>query len=172
MIASEKTLLGTVVEMSDYIVSWRVNWRDFNLANQVFHRFAVANVRQLDPLESFIETLLSAQEGQIIYDLSKATFYGGPVLIIFLITLLLQGRLALWNLIAIPGCYSFEVYWLNQLAYRHYFAVLVEWEYFGYAFVVLLPLAIYAWHFERSWGGRPIANKMRALSRILGLSSR
>jgi len=170
VITSRKFSLGTVIEMSDYVVNWRVDWRDFNLVDQTFQRFAIADVRQPGPFESSIESLLSTQLGSIVYDLSKIDFYAGPVLVVLCLTVLLQGRLALWSLPAAVACYSFQVWQLNAIAYEHHLTVAVEWEYFGYLFVALLPLALYAWHFERSWGGRSTAKKMKALSQALGLS--
>ena len=173
VVTSEKISLDTVVEMTDYIVNWRVDWRDFSSLNpvdQTFERFAIANVRQLGPLESNAEIFFSTQLGRIIHSLSRVDFYAGPILVILCITVFLQGRLALWNLPAIFGCYSLQVWRLNALAYGHHLVVAAESEYFGYFFAVLLPLSIYAWHFERSKGGQYIADKMRALSEALGLS--
>jgi len=111
--------------MTDYIVDWRVNWRDFdfvNLVDQTFDRFVVASVKQIGPLESSIEILFSTPLGWIIDDLSTANFYGGPILVVLCITVLLQKRLALWNLPAIFGCYSLQIWRLNALAHEHHLA--------------------------------------------------
>jgi len=169
VIALEKFSLGTVVEMSEYVVNWRVDWRDFNLADQNFERFAIANVGKLDPFESSIETLLLTKTGLIVHELSRINFYAGSILVVLSATLLIQGRLALWNLPAIFGCYSFQVWRLNVIANKHHLYVASEWKYFGYYFIILIPLALYLWYFELSPGGRRTAEKMRALSQALGL---
>jgi len=169
VITSKSFSVGTVVEMSDYVVNWRVDWRDFNFAGQAFQRLIIANVKQLDPFESSIETVFSTPQGWILYDVSRVDFYAGPVLVVFALTMLLQKRLALWNIPALVGFYSFQTWRLNTLAYVHRLPVDVELEYFGYLFVAMLPLVLYIWHFERSSGGHFIAEKMKALSHALGL---
>jgi len=170
VISTENLPMGTTVEMSEHIINWHVDWRDFNLANQPFQKLAISKVERLNEFEAFFERVLYAQRGSIgLYDLSKVTFYGGPILFILCLTLVVQKRLALWNLPAVFSCYSFQIWSMNTLASVHRLTVTTEWEYFGYLFVGLIPLTLYAWYFERSTGGRPTARKMMALSHVLGL---
>jgi len=170
VVSSLRYPIGSAVEMTDFIVEWYVDWRDFNFAERDFQKLVISNIKELDAIESFVEKMLLVQERTIgVYDLSRVTFYGGPILFVLCLTILVQKRLALWNLPALFSCYSFQIWCLNILAYKHHLTVSIEWEYFGYLFIVLIPLSIYAWHFERSIGGRSAANKMKALSQILGL---
>jgi len=170
VITSEKFPHGSFIEMSDYVVNWRVDWRDFSFVEQTFDRFAIAEVKQLDQFYSCIERMPLNQSGRILHELSRINFYASPILIVFCLTILLQRRFALWNLAAVLGLNSLQVFWLNAIATEHNVYVAPEADYFGYFFLVLIPLALYAWHFERSLGGRSIADKMRALSQALGLS--
>jgi hypothetical protein len=169
VITSESFQVGTVVEMSDYVINWRVDWRDFNFVDQTFDRFAIASVQPVDPFFSSIEKMLLDQRGLILHELSRIDFNVGPVLIVFSLTILLQRRLALWNLPAIFGLYSIQSWRFNEIAYQHNGYVPPEWKFFSYFFIILIPLAFYAWHFERSEGGRVFAEKMKILSRALGL---
>jgi len=170
VIAPERFASDTYVEMSDFVVNWRVDWRDFDLADRTFDRFAIAEVRQLGSFETGIETMLSTQPGSILYELSRIDFYGGPVLVVFCLAVLLQGRLAVWNLPTLIGCYSLQVFCINVLALERHLYVAEEWKFFGYLFIVSIPLAVYLWHLERGPAGRALASKMRALSQALGLA--
>jgi len=170
VITSESFPVNSVVKMSDYVVNWHVDWRDFNFIHQIFDRFAIANVRQIDSFSSSVEMMLLDQQSSILFELSRIDFNVGPILVVFSLALLFQGRLALWNLPGIFSGYSLQVWCLNNMAYAHNVYVVPEWKYFGYFFFVLVPLSFYAWHFERSKGGRFIVDRMRALSQALGLS--
>ena len=171
VISPQNFPVDSIVEVFDIVAIWHVDWHDFNLAdNQAFETLAIANVRQMGLFESSVEALYSSQLGWVFYNLSTIDFYAGPVLVVFSLTILFQRRIALWNLPAIFGLYSIQFWRLNALALAHNVAVDPEWQTFGYFFVVLLPLAVYAWHYERSPGGQNVADKMRALSRALGLS--
>jgi len=172
VITSESFQVNSVVEMSDYVVNWHVDWRDFSFIDQKFDRFVIANVKQVDSFSSGVEMLLMDQQSWILYEVSRIDFNAGPILVVFSLVMLFQGRLALWNLPAIFSGYSLQVWRLNSMAYAHNVYVATESKYFGYFFIVLVPLALYAWHFERSKGGQFIADKMRALSDALGLSWR
>ncbi len=170
VIATEQYPTGVAVEMSEHIIEWYVDWRDFDLANQAFQKLAISKVERLKEHEAFIEQLLYATKGPIsLHSISKAAFYGGPVLFILCLTLIVQKRLAVWNLTALISAYSFQIWCLNTLASTHHIAVNTEWEYFGYMFFVMIPLSLYAWYFERSEGGHTLARKMWALSRLLGI---
>jgi len=170
LVSSNKYPVGTAVEMTDFIIEWHVDWRDFNLAEQAFQKFSISNIEELDYLETMVEKMLFGQENFIgVYELSKVTFFGGPILFILCLTLVVQKRLALWNLPAIFGIYSFQIWYQNVLAFRHNLTIATEMEKFGYLFFGLIPLSIYAWHFEKSKGGEPTARKFKALSQILGL---
>lgn len=170
VISSESYYTGTMVEMSDYIIDWYVDWHDFNIVDQPFQKFAISDINKLGSIETFFERALLVQEDSIsLFDLSKVTFYGGPILFILCLTLITQKRLAIWNLPACLGLYSFQTWVTNIIASIHHIAIATEWVYFGYLFAGLIPLAIYAWHFERSAGGRSTALKMKTLSRKLGL---
>jgi len=170
VVASSEFSTGALVEMYDYIVDWRVNWRDFNLIDQAFDRLAVTEVKQLDPPESWIEGTLSNPFGGYLLDLSLVDFYVGPVLTVLCVTLLASRRLALWNTPAIWGFYSFQVWMATMIASIHNIYMAPEWTYFGYSFLGLLPLTIYIWHFEQTEAGKSIADKMRAISKFLGLA--
>lgn len=170
VITTEQYPSGVAVEMSEHIIEWYVDWRDFDLANQAFQKLAISKVERLKEHEAFIEQMLYATRGPLsLHNLSKATFYGGAVIFILCLTLIVQKRLAVWNLPALISAYSIQFWCLNTLASTHHIAVNTEWEYFGYMFFVMIPLSLYAWYFERSEGGHTTAKKMWALSRILGI---
>lgn len=170
VISSKSYQVGTVVEMFDFIANWIVDWRDFNFANQPFDKLVISDLKQLGYHESLIERMLFNTQGTIgLFTLSKVTYYGGPVLFILCLTILVQRRLALWNIPALISSYSFQVWVQNLLAFGHKLHVATELTYFGYVFVALFPASIYAWHFERSPGGRYVAKRMKSLSRSLGL---
>ncbi len=162
--------VGSAVELWDYVVNWRVDWRDFGFTNRllggnyVFDRFAVASVRELGSIESAVENLLTTPYGRLLYEVSRANFYGGPVLFTLLITFLLERRVALWNLPAIFALYSFGVWRLNVVMMDHGLYVPLETRYFGYVFIACIPAIIYLWRFERKPLGRKIAEKLRTLS--------
>lgn len=169
VITTESFPVNSVVEMSDYIVNWHVDWRDFSFVDQTFDRFVIASVKQVDSFSSSIEMMLLDPQSWILIELSRIDFNVGPILVVFSLVFLFQRRLALWNLPAIFSGYSLQVWRLNAMAYEHNVYVAPEWKYFGYFFIILVPLALYAWHFERSEGGRVFAEKMKILSRALGL---
>jgi hypothetical protein len=170
VISNQNFPVGSSVEVVDIVTTWHVDWHDFNLADgQAFETLNIATVNHMGSLESSVEALYSSQLGSVVYNLSRIDFYAGPVLVVFSLTLLFQRRIALWNLPVVFGLYSVQYWRLNVLASAHHLSVASEWEIFGYFFVVLVPLAIYAWHLERSRGGQHIAQKMRALSEALGL---
>jgi len=169
VITSESFPVNSVVEMSDYVVDWCVDWRDFNFIGQTFDRFAITSVKQVDSFSSSIEMMLFNQQSWILLELSRLDFNVGPIVVVLSLAVLFQRRLALWNLPAIFSSYSLQVWRLNTMAYEHNVYVTPEWKLFGYFFIVLVPLSLYAWHFERSEGGRIFAEKMKILSRALGL---
>lgn len=159
-----------IVEMSGYIVNWRVDWRSFGLVDQPYDRFAIADVRLADPFDSWVENILFHPLGGYLHDVFKLDFYAGPIMLVFLLTLLIEGRLALWNIPAIWSCYSFQVWIQSMIAQSHNVNVAIEWKYFGYLFFALLPVTMYLWYFERSEAGRGTAKKLKAISKALGLS--
>jgi hypothetical protein len=170
VVTSEMFWPGEVVELFDYVVNWHVDWRDFNLVDQSFDRFVIASVRQLNSIESAIEYLLLPPLGEALFTLSKADFYVGSLAIVLLSTVLLQKRLALWNIPAAISFYSFQIWVLNKIAYDHGNYVTLEFSSFGYFFFVLLPVTVYMWRFERSQAGSNIARKLSTLSQAIGLS--
>lgn len=159
-----------IVEISGYIVNWRIDWRSFGLVDQPFDRFAIANVRPADPFDSWVENILLHPMGKYLHDVFKLDFYAGPIILVFLLTLLVDGRLALWNIPAVWSCYSFQVWIQNMIAQSHNVIVATEWLYFGYLFFASLPVTIYLWHFERTEAGRGTAKKTETISKALGLS--
>lgn len=170
VITSGEFPIGSFVELSQYIVNWRVDWRDFMFVDQPFDMLAIANVGQLNPLESGIENMFSNPLGKYLFHVFRLNFYVGSVLLVLGLTLLIEGRLALWNLAAALGCYSFQVWLINILAVGHRISVESEWRYFGYLFFGLIPIAICLRHFEHSEAGRSTSKKLKAISKALGLS--
>jgi len=169
VITSSQFSNNEMVEITYYVVNWRLDWRDINLVDQRFDRFAIANLKLLSPFESWVESALSNQLGGYLRDLSLADFYVGPVFLVLCITLLTVKRLAVWNIPAIWGCYSFQVLMSNMLARSHNVYVATEWSYFGYLFLGLLPITVYLWHYEKTEAGQSVAGKMKAVSKFLGL---
>lgn len=170
VITSGEFPMGSFVELSHYIVNWRVDWRDFRLVDQPFDMLAIADVGQLDPLESEIENIYVNPLGKYLYYVFQLNFYIGSILLVLGLTLLIEGRLALWNLAAALGCYSFQVWLINILAAGHGISVETEWRYFGYLFFGLIPVAISLRRFEHSEAGRSTGRKLEAISKALGLS--
>lgn len=170
VVSSSEFSIGSFVELSHYIVNWRVDWRDFRLINEPFDSLAIANVKQLDPLEATIENIFFSPLGEYLYYVFQIDFYVGSILLVLGLTLLIEGRLALWNLAAVLGCYSFQVWLTNTIAAVHHISVETEWRYFGYLFFGLIPVAIYLRHFEHSEAGRGTKEKIESASKALGLS--
>ena len=171
VISTKNFLVGDFVELHDYVVNWRVDWRDFGFANRllernyVFDRFAITNVRRLSDVESAFENLLLGPSyGELLYMISEGVFYAGPVMLTLFIAFFLQRRLALWNLPAMFAFYSFEVWRLNTVMIDHGLYVPTEMVFFGYAFVACIPAILYLWRFERKPLGRKIAEKLKTLS--------
>jgi len=155
---------GTVIEVTDKIIDWYVDWHEYRFFDRSFKVLIVGQVQPLGPLESFVETILSLRFGSAIFSLSKMVFFVGPLLLIVYLTLFFKHRFYLWNVPAVISLYSLGIFMGNMVGGAHQMVISDYWRYFGYLFMPLIPLTfLFSKYEESEEGGRQIRrywNKM------------
>lgn len=145
---------GTVVEVTDKIIDWRVDWHKYSFFNHEFDNLIVGDVEKIGAFESDIETSLSSSIGSVIFSLSKLNFYGGPLLIVVYLSFSFRDRPYLWNAPAIISFYSFEVFFGNVIAAMHDVMISGAERYFGFLFFALVPFTYVFMKYEESEEGQ------------------
>ena len=145
---------GDVVEVTDKIIDWYVDWHAYQFFDKKFNALIVGDIEQIGTIESDIEKILSSSIGSAIFPISMVIFALAPLLLILYISYSFRKRLYLWNIIAILALYSFEVFILNMVGGMHHIAMGGIWKYSGYLFVVLIPLTFFFSRYEESVEGQ------------------
>jgi Zn-dependent protease with chaperone function len=109
-------------------------------------------VEQISGIELSIEKILSSRLGSPIFSLSKAIFLFAPLLLVLYISYTFRNRFYLWNIAAILALYSLEIFVFNMVGSVH--GIPGMWKYFGYLFVVLVPITFFFSRYEESEAGQ------------------
>jgi len=144
----------SVVRVSDRIIDWHVDWHGLDFFGRRYDDLIVGEVQNPSATATLIETILSSRFGSTLFSISKAVFHLGALVLIIYISFLFYNRPALWNIPAVLTCYSFVVFWDNRTANLYQVVVPDMMRYFGYMFLILLPLTIKLWRYEESEKGR------------------
>lgn len=147
---------GTVIEIKDKLIDWKVNWREYSFADQRFDEFVVGEVEELNSLESLILIILhSGLLGFILYVVSGLTFIFGGLIVVWSLNYLLQQSTSLWNLPAVLCCYSFEFLFFSFISVIHPIAgkphsseMLYLFLGSGFIFIFSGIFTIFLWKFE------------------------
>jgi hypothetical protein len=153
VITSQRCEVGDIIEVSDEVIHWRVNWHEYHFFERSFEEVILGDVAHLDRFESNIESLLAHRFGGVLFPISKADFFFGALFILMYLVFYLQKRFYIWNILLILSLYSFEVFLSNFFANRHDMVVEETSKYFGYAFFVFIPTMYLLWGFEKSETG-------------------
>lgn len=145
---------GDVVEVTDKIIEWYVDWHAYQFFDKKFNAIIVGDLEQIGPVGSDIEKILSSRLGSIIFSISKATFTFAPMILIIYTSYSFRKRFYLWNILAILALYSLEVFIFTMVGNMHQIAMDSMWKYFGYLFVLLLPFTFFFLRYEESEEGQ------------------
>jgi hypothetical protein len=145
---------GDVIKITDKIIEWYVDWHAYQFFDKKFDVLIVGDVEQISAIESGIEKILSSRLGSPIFLLSKAIFLFAPLLLVLYTSYSFRNRFYLWNIAAILALYSLEVFVFNMVGSVHHIAISGVWKYFGYLFVVLVPVTFFFSRYEESEGGQ------------------
>ena len=151
---------GDVIEITDKIIEWYVDWHVYQFFDKKFDILIVGDVKQVGIIESFIEGILSSRLGSSIrigspiFSLSQVVFFIAPLILIFYISFSFKRRFFFWNITAILALYSFEVFISNMVGSMHHVTISDTWKYFGYLFVVLFPFTFFFLKYEESEEGQ------------------
>lgn len=151
---------GDVIEIADKIIEWHVDWHAYQFFDKKFDVIIVGDVKQVGPIESFIEEILysrlgnSIRFGSLIFSLSQLVFFIAPPILIFYTSFSSKKRFYLWNITAILALYSLEVFISNMVGSMHHIAISGMWKYFGYLFLVLTPFTFLFSKYEESEEGQ------------------
>jgi len=162
LITAKKPPSGAFIEFIYPVAQMYVDWRDYPLG-QVFDQLVIADVvREIPQFEADVEQLLSSPYGAAISALSTVDYYFGPFLFV-LMAYVFERRPTIWSIVMIPWCYSAETFIYNTLAIRHYNYIPDELKLFGYLFIILTPMALLAWAYERTPRGRAVIKELFTL---------
>lgn len=151
---------GDVVEITDKIIEWYVDWHAYQFFDKKFDVLIVGDVRQVSSFESFIEEILysrlgnSIRFGSLIFSLSQLVFFIAPPILIFYTSFSSRKRFYLWNITAILALYSLEVFISNMVGNMHNITIADMEKYFGYLFVALTPFTFFLLKYEESEEGQ------------------
>lgn len=160
VISPEMYLAGEVVEVTDKIINWRVDWHEYGFFEESYENLIVGDVGKVAIFETSVESILAGQIGSVIFVLSKIDFFIGALLVITYLSFSFSNRLYLWNILAIISLYSFEIFFGNIFADLHNVIVSDTSKYFGYIFVVLIPLTYIFRKYEESEEGQKRMKKL------------
>ena len=151
---------GDVVEITDKIIKWYVDWRAYQFFGKKFDALIVGDVKQVGPIEAFIEKMFysrlgnSIHFGSLIFYLSQLVFFVAPPILIFYTSFSFRNRFYLWNIPAILALYSLEVVIFNMVGSMHNITISDPEKYFGYLFVFLIPFTFFLSKYEESERGK------------------
>jgi hypothetical protein len=145
---------GDVIKITDKIIEWYVDWHAYQFFDKKFDVLIVGDVEQISAIESGIEKILSSRFGSPIFSLSKAIFLFAPLLLVLYTSYSFKKRFYLWNIAAILALYSLEVFAFSMVGSVHHIAISGVWKYFGYLFVVLIPVTFFFSRYEESEEGQ------------------
>ena len=145
---------GDVIEVTDKIIEWYVDWHVYQFFDKKFDTLIVGDVGQISAIEASIEKILSSRLGSTIFSISKLIFALAPLLLVLYISYSFRKRFYLWNILAILALYSLAVFIFTMVGSMHHVAIGGIWKYFGYLFVVLIPLTFLFFRYEESEEGQ------------------
>ena len=151
---------GDVIEITDKIVEWYVDWHAYQFFDKKFDVLIVGDVEQISAIESGIERILSSRLGSSIrigspiFSLSQIVFFVAPLILIFYISFSFRKRFFLWNIIAILALYSLEVFIYCIVASMHLVTISTPLKYFGYSSVIFIPFTFFFLKYEESEEGQ------------------
>lgn len=162
---------GDVVEVTDKIIEWYVDWHAYQFFDKKFDALIVGDVGQIGTVEASIERILSARLGSTIFSISKVIFALAPLILILYISYSFRKRFYLWNILAILALYSFEVFIFTMVGGMRHIAMAGIWKYFGYLFVVLIPFTFFFLRYEESEEGQKrIKGYYEKITELIALS--
>jgi len=101
---------GDVVEVTDKIIEWYVDWHAYQFFDKKFDTLIVGDVGQISAIEASFEKILSSRLGSTIFSISMVIFALAPLLLILYISYSFRKQFYLWNILAILALYSFEFF--------------------------------------------------------------
>lgn len=146
---------GVFVKVIDVTNEWYMDSRTFSsIVNQPFDKIVIGET-EVAVGRQVIETITQLDDvgGDIILTLSSIDVLVGGLFLILILSVLLKGSVALWNIPGIMSCYSFQALCASAVALLNDVDVGTTMI-FGSFFVVLMPLTIWLQRYEESENGQ------------------
>lgn len=148
---------GVFVKAIDVVNEWYTDSRTFSsIVNQPFDKIVIGETEEVAVGRGVIETITQLDDvGEcIILTLSSINVLIGGLFLILILSVLLKGSVALWNVPGILSCYSFQFFCASVVAFLNDVDVDEAIMIFGSLFVVLIPLTIWLQRYEESENGQ------------------
>jgi hypothetical protein len=146
---------GVFVKVIDETNEWYTDSRTFSsIVNQPFDKIVVGETEEVAVEWQVIETITRLDMGgDIIFILSSIDALVGGFFLILILSVLLKGSVALWNIPGIASCYSFQALWASIVALLNQTDIDETQMILGTLFVVLIPLTIWLQRYEETEEG-------------------
>lgn len=147
---------GVFVKVIDVTNEWYMDSRTFlSIVNQPFDKIVIGET-EVAVGRQVIETITQLDDvgDDIILTLSTIDVLIGGLFLILILSVLLKGSVALWNIPGIVSCYSFQALCASAVALLNDVDVGETTIIFGSFFVVLVPLTIWLQRYEESENGQ------------------
>jgi len=146
---------GVFVKVIDVTNEWYMDSRTFSsIVNQPFDKIVIGETEEVAVEWQVIETITRLDTGgDIIFILSSIDALVGGLFLILILSVLLKGSVALWNIPGIMSCYSFQALCASIVALLNQTDIDETQMILGILFVVLIPLTIWLHRYEETEEG-------------------
>lgn len=146
---------GVFVKVIDVTTEWYMDSRTLSsIVNQPFDKIVIGETKEVAVEWQVIETIARLDMGGgIIFILSSIDALVGGLFLILILSVLLKGSVALWNIPGIASCYSFQALYASIVALLNQTDIGKTQIILGTLLVVLIPLTIWLQSYEETEKG-------------------
>lgn len=147
---------GRFVRVGDITNEWYSDSRIFSsMVSQPFDKVIIGEIEEVNMGGWFVEAIVQSDtEEDIILILSSIDVLIGGLFLILILSVLLKGSVALWNIPGIMSCYTFQALCASVVALLNQTDIDDKTQMIlGTLFVVLIPLTIWLQRYEETEEG-------------------
>lgn len=145
---------GSFVRVSDSTHEWYSDSHVlFSMVSQPFNKIIIGKIGEAEMGGWIVDLIVQLDMSGIILPLSAIDFLIGGFLYIIILSYLIKGTVAVWNIPGILSCYSFQFFYLNIDAILNQVEIDEISMIFGVLFLVLLPFTIWLYRYEETEDG-------------------
>lgn len=149
---------GDFIKALDVTAEWYSDSHIFSsLVHKPFDKIIISDVERVNGGGWLIEAIAQLKVfklNKVIYIISSKVFIVGGLLTVLILSFLLKGGVALWNISGILSCYTFQYFYASIISFLNQIDVNEKHAIFGLLFLALLPFTLWLQRYENTENGQ------------------